>query len=89
MQPKNIEPVIFDLDGTLVDSAPDLAWCADRMLEDLDLPLVGELKTRDYLGNGLLVLVKGVLTQQMDAEPAADIFEKALSIFMQYYRNNV
>lgn len=89
MKPANVALVIFDLDGTLVDSAPDLAWCADRMLEDLSLPLLGLTKTRDYLGNGLFVLVKRVLTQQMNVEPEPVLFEKALPIFMQYYRNNV
>lgn len=81
--------VMFDLDGTLVDSVPDLAWCADRTLEDLGLPLVGEDKTRDYVGNGIYVLVKRILTQQLDGEPEPALYDKALPIFWEYYRNNV
>ena len=81
--------VMFDLDGTLVDSVPDLAWCADRTLEDLGLPLVGEDKTRDYVGNGIYKLVKRFLTQQLDGEPDAALYDKALPIFWEYYRGNV
>jgi len=81
--------VMFDLDGTLVDSVPDLAWSADRTLEHLGLPLVGEEKTRDYVGNGLYVLVKRILTQQMDGEPDATLYEQAVPIFWEYYRSNV
>lgn len=81
--------VMFDLDGTLVDSVPDLAWAADRTLEDLGLPLVGEDKTRDYVGNGLYVLVKRILTQELDGEPDQALYDKALPIYWEYYRSNV
>ena len=84
-----ISLVMFDLDGTLVDSVPDLAWCADRTLEDLGLPLVGEDKTRDYVGNGIYVLVKRILTQKLDGEPDEALYNKALPIFWEYYRENV
>lgn len=89
MNPTPVSLVMFDLDGTLVDSVPDLAWCADRTLEDLDLPLVGEAKTRDYVGNGLYVLVKRILTQELDGEPDPALYDKALPIYWEYYRGNV
>ena len=81
--------VMFDLDGTLVDSVPDLAWASDRTLEDLNLPLVGVDKTRDYVGNGLYVLIKRILTQEIDGEPDKALYDKALPIFWEYYGGNV
>jgi phosphoglycolate phosphatase len=36
------EMVLIDVDGTLVDSVPDLAFCVDEMLKQLDMPARGE-----------------------------------------------
>lgn len=89
MNMTSIELVIFDLDGTLVDSVPDLAWSADRTLEELGLPLIGIAKTRDYVGNGLETFVKRFLTQKMNAEPECLLFNKAMRVFDEYYTDNV
>ena len=84
-----IKLLMFDLDGTLVDSIPDLAWSADRTLERLSLPLCGIEKTRNYIGNGLHTLIKRILTQDMDSEPDPQLYDKAVPIFWEYYGNNV
>ena len=89
MTQSKIKLVMFDLDGTLVDSIPDLAWSADRTLERLGLPLCGIDKTRDYIGNGLFTLIKRILTQDMHKEPDPELYEKAIPIFWEYYGNNV
>lgn len=89
MTQSQIKLVMFDLDGTLVDSIPDLAWSADRTLERLGLPLCGIDKTRDYIGNGLFTLIKRILTQDMNQEPDPELYEKAVPIFWEYYGNNV
>ncbi len=49
--------VLFDLDGTLVDSVPDLAAAIDLALMDAQLPIAGEKNVRDWVGNGAQVLV--------------------------------
>ncbi|WP_244516254.1 phosphoglycolate phosphatase [Halomonas daqiaonensis] len=56
-----IELVAFDLDGTLIDSVPDLALAVDAALADLGLPPPGETKVRDWVGNGSLVLMERAL----------------------------
>ncbi|OQX47569.1 MAG: phosphoglycolate phosphatase, partial [Candidatus Sedimenticola endophacoides] len=43
--------ILIDLDGTLVDSVPDLAFCVDRMMERLGRPAHGEARVRDWVGN--------------------------------------
>ena len=85
--------VVLDLDGTLVDTVPDLSYCLDNMLRELSLPEVGEVKAREWVGNGIEVFVKrglsnNFVTNDFDKEPEASLFEKALPIFIDNYRDN-
>ena len=83
------ELIVFDLDGTLVDSAPDIAYAVDTMLTRLKRPEAGEAKVRDWIGNGVGMLVKRALTGEMwpAAEPSG--FAEALSLFMETYQANL
>lgn len=80
-----IELVLFDLDGTLVDSVGDLAWCGNEMLRALKMPLRGPQAARSWVGNGLQRFVKRVLTNDMHAEPEEALYNEALEIFKQLY----
>ena len=80
--------VVLDLDGTLVDSVPDLAYSLDSMLQMLGMPDAGEMKTREWVGNGLERLVKRALCNDLDKEPDASLFEKALPLFISEYKQN-
>ncbi len=82
------ELVLVDLDGTLVDSVPDLAFCVDRMLEQLGRAPQGEAKVRQWVGNGVERLVKRALVGTLDGEPPAATFELALPLFMELYAAN-
>lgn len=77
--------VLLDLDGTLVDTVPDLAACADAMLAELGRPPQGEARVREWVGNGVEHLVKRALTGSQDGEPDAAIFQRALDRFMALY----
>jgi len=81
--------IVFDLDGTLVDSAPDLAHAIDEMLARLGRPPAGEAKVRGWIGNGMPMLVKRALTgeQWPDAEPQG--FPEALALCMEIYAANL
>ncbi len=81
--------VMFDLDGTLVDSLPDLAWCGNEMLRELGLEVRNEEAARAWVGNGIGRFVKRFLTGEMDAEPDAELFERALASFRRLYADNV
>lgn len=65
---------LIDLDGTLVDSVPDLAWCTDQTMLALGLPERGEINVRKWVGNGLERLIKRTLTNQPDGEPAEALY---------------
>jgi len=54
---RRIRAALFDLDGTLVDTALDLAAAANRMLADLGRPALAEDGIRDYIGKGVVNLV--------------------------------
>jgi len=79
------ELILIDLDGTLVDSVPDLAWAVDRTMVHLGRPAHGADKVRNWVGNGVERLVKRALTEDLHAEPEAVLFAQALPVFMDYY----
>lgn len=81
----NPELVLIDLDGTLVDSVPDLAYASDAMMRDLGLPEPGEDAVRNWVGNGVERLVKRTLTGDLHAEPEQALFDKGYPIFYKYY----
>lgn len=58
---KSIEAVLFDLDGTLIDSVPDLAASIDQMLLSMGQPAAGETKVNRWVGNGAIALVQRAL----------------------------
>ena len=83
--------LIFDLDGTLVDSAPDLALSINEMLSKLNRATFSEQKIRGWVGNGAQVLVKRALvgaTVVPEHIPDANV-EQALEIFLASYQKNI
>ena len=58
---KKPQMILIDVDGTLVDSVPDLAFCVDEMMRRLCREPHGEAKVRDWVGNGVERLVRRAL----------------------------
>ena len=87
----NTQPqmVLIDLDGTLIDSVPDLAYCVDALMSQLGLPPRGEAKVRQWVGNGIERLVKRALLDQLDGEPDPALLAKALPIYFELYKDNL
>lgn len=83
--PLPIEAVVIDLDGTLLDTAPDLADAAAAMGRELGMPAVDDATLKTYIGNGVSRLVKRVLTRDMHADPPEELFQRALPVFERYY----
>jgi len=85
---KKPEMVLIDVDGTLVDSVPDLAFCVDEMLKQLDMPVRGEERVRHWVGNGVERLVERALVDDLDGYPDEALKARALPIFMALYAEN-
>jgi phosphoglycolate phosphatase len=85
---KRPEMVLIDVDGTLVDSVPDLAFCVDEMLKQLNMPTRGEARVRHWVGNGVERLVKRGLLNDLNGEPDEALYNKALPIFRELYAEN-
>ena len=74
--------VIFDLDGTLVDSAGDIAEALNRTLEDWQLARVPEATVLTWIGDGVRRLVEQAFTA---AGSTIDL-EQVMPGFMVHYR---
>jgi phosphoglycolate phosphatase len=77
-----MKAVIFDLDGTLIDSAPDLHTAANRMLDDLRRPPLTLEDVAGFVGNGVPTLVARCLAAT--GGPASDS-DYAISRFREHY----
>lgn len=77
--------ILFDLDGTLLDSAPDLAAAANATLAELGLPARDPAVVATYIGKGIPKLVERTLTDSLDAVADPVLFARALPIYERYY----
>lgn len=81
-----VRAVLFDLDGTLVDTAPDIARAVDAALAELDRAPAGEEQVRQWIGNGVRMLMVRALTGGTDhPEPAAELLDDAQERFRAHY----
>ncbi len=69
MDKPSIDFIIFDLDGTLLDSVPDLAWAADKAVQSLGYPSVSLEDVRHWIGNGADMLIGRALSRSVDIDP--------------------
>ncbi len=90
MPVKKIKPgfILIDLDGTLVDSVPDLAYCVDEMMLQLGLPVRGIDAVRNWVGNGVQRLTERALINAVEGMPEQILMDKAYPIFMALYKDN-
>ena len=80
--------ILIDVDGTMVDSVPDLAYCVDEMMKQLDMPTHGDAKVRNWVGNGVERLVRRALIGKLEGEPDEALYAKAYPIFLKLYTDN-
>ena len=87
---KTFQPklIMIDVDGTLVDSVPDLAYCIDVMMKKLGQQKWGEAKVRHWVGNGIPKLVERALTGELEGRPIKEVFDIAYPIFLDLYEDN-
>lgn len=82
---------LFDLDGTLVDSAPDINGALNAALAAGDYPPVGQDLTRNWVGSGSRALLEAALTHHHAAHRIADAdhMEHLLSAFIAHYTAHI
>ena len=87
----NKKLVIFDLDGTLINSAPDLALAVNYMLKTLNRDTFDEEVIDGWVGNGALKLVQRALSGDRIVNDRLDdtATDEALKIFLDYYGKNL
>ncbi len=83
---KDTHAVILDLDGTMIDSVPDLDTALNGMLKDMALPAVDEKSVRMFVGKGTPHLVKSTISVYLDEKDAEKRQEEALTLFYRHYR---
>lgn len=85
----NVKAVMFDLDGTLVNTAPELAFAINQMLAELSLPTLPQQQIAVYIGEGAQALIKRCVTAGLSTEIDDALFERAQDLFFAHYANNV
>jgi phosphoglycolate phosphatase len=77
--PKSLHAVIFDLDGTLVDSSGEIAAALERTFRERDLPALPKERVEALIGRGVVVLVERALAEvgagTADAAAVVERFE--------------
>ncbi|HBE93591.1 MAG TPA: phosphoglycolate phosphatase [Gammaproteobacteria bacterium] len=84
-----VRMVMIDLDGTLINTAPDLADSVNIMLERMERDPWPLDKVATWIGNGVSRLVKRALTDSMQDEPPAADYEQGYALFLKAYGENV
>jgi phosphoglycolate phosphatase len=86
---ENVTAIFFDLDGTLVDSVPDLTAAVNLMLRQLDLPAREEAQVRTWVGNGMDKLIRRALANDMAGQVEPDLFARARPLYKAAYADHI
>jgi len=81
---KHIDLMIFDFDGTLVNSGGDIAASINYTLNTLRIPVMEQDEIISYIGDGVQKLIERSLGQSKQ-----HLFVEALKIFSDYYANHM
>ena len=91
MKLNNKKLLIFDLDGTLIDSSGDLALAVNHTLKTLNLPTFTLDTIHHWVGNGAEILIKRALSgsSTIDTTLKESYWREALKIFLDFYSKNL
>lgn len=83
---RRVDLILIDLDGTLVDSVPDMALAIDQMMSQRGMPSLGIDAVRHWIGIGQERLVARALQDLLKNEPDSELFfQSALHLFKNFY----
>jgi phosphoglycolate phosphatase len=83
--PHSIQLVIFDLDGTLIDSRLDLVHAVNAALRHIDRPELADEVIAGYVGDGAPILIQRALGAEATDKA---LVRKGLEFFLSYYREH-
>ncbi|MHA7944472.1 phosphoglycolate phosphatase [Formosa sp. 3Alg 14/1] len=84
---KDKELIIFDFDGTLINSIPDLTLAVNKMLSHYKAPALTIAQVTPFIGNGAQPLVKRALEFAMpDKDISEDFLKEAFKIYFEAYK---
>jgi phosphoglycolate phosphatase len=84
--PQALRATLIDLDGTLLDTAPDLAFAANRARAAFGLPELPVARVALFVGKGTDMLVQRSITDSLDGRLDAGDFSRAKGVFEEHYR---
>jgi phosphoglycolate phosphatase len=87
MRGAKIDTVVFDLDGTLVDTAPDLIAALNYSLEGLGRSAVEPMLVRSLAGHGARALLEAGLA--LSGDVPEELVAQAIPIFLEHYAGNI
>ena len=80
----DLPTIVFDLDGTLAETAPDLIWTLNAVLAEIDLPPIPFELARDLIGAGARALINRGLAadgRELGDEDVEKLFNRYLEIY--------
>ncbi len=81
---ENVNTVIFDMDGTVLDTLEDLTVSVNYVLSKFNMPEHSEEEYRKFFGNGIKYALKCAVTE----ETAEEVIEEMLPIFREHYNEH-
>src|SRR5207249_8602310 len=84
--PNDIRLLVFDLDGTLIDSKRDLSLSVNAMREWMGLLRLPDETIASYVGQGVPALIRRALANGGAGEVTEDAVQEATAFFLDYYR---
>jgi phosphoglycolate phosphatase len=81
---KHIELMIFDLDGTLVNSGGDIVASVNYTLKSLDIPTKSQEEILSFVGDGVNKMIERALGKE-----SQHLFDRAMDIFSDYYARHM
>lgn len=80
---------VFDLDGTLLDTKPDLTGAMNYALSRLGYKTITVEQTRQYIGNGIKMFAKRAVSASYETDTDDATAEKAVAFFKEYYAEHL
>lgn len=79
-----MKAILFDFDGTLIDSAPDLAHAANRLMQSMSLPEFPVETIAGFIGNGIPRLVERVMiARNLPMDNHQEITEQFIALYKE------